>query len=40
MESTLGTLVKFGIGMAADWTDVDGGALLVSQKPGGLLKTV
>ena len=26
--------------MAANWTDVDGGALLVSQKPGGLLKTV
>lgn len=38
MESTLGTLAQFDIGMAADWPDVDGGALLVGQKSGGLLE--
>ena len=31
-------MLQFGIGMAADWPDVDGGALLVGQKSGGLLE--
>ena len=31
-------MLQFGIGMATDWPDVDGGALLVGQKSGGLLE--
>ena len=39
MESTLGTMVHFGIGTAAYSPDVDGEVLLVPWKSGGLLET-